>query len=641
MAERVAPMATGLAAVGFQEAPIAAVIVCVAEEDGGPRFVEANSAFYAMVGCDRSADLYLVSTDVIEGIDQVVARAQASAGVCQVAGRCAGAQMAPVMLYGSVLTAEGGDHEAGLILIQVVEQLSLPGFPSALQESEKRIQDLVDNVGALIYVKDLTGRFLIVNRHFEEMFGISRAQSPSHTSFDFFPPAVADIYAANDRLVVDSGVSMEFEEPRAGGGMWLSLKFPLFGGDGEIYAVGGISTDITGRSQAEATARRAKEAAERVSLAKSELLSRMSHELRTPLNSILGFGQLLQMQNLADGDRESADHIVRAGTYLLELINEVLEVSRSDAIAGPILVVPVDVCLPLHEAIELSRPLAIKRQIDLAVDLHEGLYQLVLTDARRLTQVILNVLTNAIKYNHDFGQVSIWFDKSRDGWLRLLISDTGRGIAKQDLERAFMPFDRLDVDATETEGTGLGLALSRSLIEAMGGLIGVESSSKKKGTTFFIELPLAAAEDVAQAEARTPDLILAPADISIGNATIIHIDDDAANIALVKGLLAQFPGIRLIEAASGGLGLELALRHRADLILLDLHLPNMDGAEVLRRLHDNPATAGIPVIMVSADATYEQQDRLLQLGALAYITKPLDALTFLMALERALANKPS
>jgi PAS domain S-box-containing protein len=543
-------------------------------------------------------------------------------------------------LHGTLLSPDG--DQPRLLMVQITDMPPTGGeFERALQDSEKRVQDVLDNVNALIYIKAPDGTFLLVNSHFEDMFGISRLDAPHSTNADFFPPEIAEIYTANDRSVLETGVPMEFEEPQTDGGAWLSLKFPLFDVDGRIYAVAGISTDITGRSRAAATAHQAKEEAERANQAKSEFLSRMSHELRTPLNSILGFGQLLQLEELPGGTRESVDRIVKAGRHLLALINEVLEISRIEANAPSGPVEPMDVCRPLIEALELVRPLADEREINISTDFHGGLYRFVLADEQRLTQVLLNVLSNAIKYNRIGGQVRISFRDAEDRRLRLCVADTGYGIAPDAIAKAFMPFERLGADKTATEGSGLGLTLSRSLMEAMGGTIDVERSQPGEGTTFFVELPLADNGVVVRPEP------LAPRDgeplqaMTVGPGTVLYIEDNLSNLDLVRGLLSRVGSVRLIPAVQGGLGIELAARHRPDLILLDLHLPDLSGDEVLKRLREDERTGSIPVIVLSADATRDQIERLKRQGAAEYVTKPIDVPAFLGAVRGVLGPGPS
>jgi CheY-like chemotaxis protein len=401
--------------------------------------------------------------------------------------------------------------------------------------------------------------------------------------------------------------------------------------------VAGISTDITDRKTAEAAVRQAKEEAERANRAKSDFLSRMSHELRTPLNSILGFGQLLQLESLPVSAGDSVDRIVNAGRHLLALINEVLEISRIEAGGQPLLVEPVHCCGPLTEAVDLVRPLAAERDIALEQDLHAGLFEFVLADYQRLKQVVLNVLTNAVKYNRVGGSVRITLQVMPGRLLRYRFADTGRGIAADDLERAFLPFERLDADSTDAEGTGLGLALSRGLIEAMGGAIGVESSAKGVGSTFYVDLPITDNPHEGAAFLFQPETAAFPKRIERGGR-VLYIEDNLANYALVQRVFERLGGLELMSAMQGQMGIELAAQHAPDLILLDLHLPDIDGEEVLRRLRSDERMRDIPVIILSADATVMQRDRLKAAGAEDYLTKPLELAGFVEAVERALGR---
>jgi len=295
--------------------------------------------------------------------------------------------------------------------------------------------------------------------------------------------------------VLTSGRPLEVEEPLTDviDGRWLSIKFPLRDEHGRPYAVGGISTDITDRTRAEAAEREARGQAERADQAKSEFLSRMSHELRTPLNAIIGFGQLLALEPLRAEGRSGVEHILKAGEHLLALINEVLEITRLEAGAQHLASGPVHACEPLADALELVRPLARARDVELATDMHGGLHRYVLADPQRLQQVLLNLLVNAVKYNRHGGAVRTYFTELPAGRLRTVVVDTGPGMDAAAAEKAFLPFERLDADGAGIEGTGLGLALSRSLAEAMGGTVGIAHTAPGEGSAFYVELALAEA----------------------------------------------------------------------------------------------------------------------------------------------------
>jgi signal transduction histidine kinase/CheY-like chemotaxis protein len=372
------------------------------------------------------------------------------------------------------------------------------------------------------------------------------------------------------------------------------------------------------------------EAAESASQAKNEFLSRMSHELRTPLNSVLGFGQLLQLDpNLGDSEREHVNHIVRGGQHLLELINEVLDISRIES--GTLSLSPESVGVgdAVREVVALVSPLAAERDITLTVE--PTCVGYVLADHQRLKQVLLNLLSNAIKYNRHGGQAMVRCKRASDG-VALEVADTGPGIPPDRLPGLFEPFDRLGAEHRGIEGTGLGLALSRSLIEVMGGTLTAESRPGE-GAAFTVTLPVAP----APAELAPVPAPFAP-DTALRAARVLYVEDNTANFRLVEELLTSRRPVEILPAIQGRLGVELARRHRPDLILLDLHLPDMPGTLVLAQLKADPATADIPVLIVTADATPGRERRLLDSGAFALVTKPFDVPAFLKTVEAALAS---
>jgi len=631
------PLSPEVAAAAFEHAPISTAIVQIT--DAELSVVDVNLAFAALVDRPREALAGCNLAELLTGsgdLHRVLSEPTGHRGIDGFVAVC-GDERIPVTLRVGIVKASYRTPE--LVLVQVNELIHRRQMERALRESEQRVQDLVDNVDALIYIKSADGRYLLINRHFEETFGIRRDDPAVKTNYDIVSPETAAVYTANDRRVIEAGIPIHFEEPKSAGdsGTWLSLKFPLFDEDGRPYAVAGISTDITERKTAETAVRQAKDEAERANRAKSDFLSRMSHELRTPLNSILGFGQLLQLEPLPAGATDSVDRIVNAGRHLLALINEVLEISRIEAGRQPLQVEPLHCCGPLTEALDLVRPLAAGRDIALEQDLHAGLFEFVLADYQRLKQVLLNVLTNAVKYNRPGGTVRIVLQVLPDRQLRYRFADTGRGIAPEDLERAFLPFERLDADSTDAEGTGLGLALSKGLIDAMGGAIGVERSVKGEGSTFYVDLPLTDNPHDDAGYLFQPERTPFPRRIERGGR-VLYIEDNLANYDLVRKVFDRLGGLELMSAMQGQMGIELAAQHQPDLILLDLHLPDIDGEEVLRRLRADERMCDIPVIILSADATPAQAERLKARGAEDYLTKPLELVGFVEAVERALGR---
>jgi CheY-like chemotaxis protein len=359
----------------------------------------------------------------------------------------------------------------------------------------------------------------------------------------------------------------------------------------------------------------------------------MSHELRTPLNAILGFGQLLEMDAPPGRQGESVAQILRAGRHLLGLIDEVLDISRIEAGRLRLSLEPVPVRETLGQAIQLVRPAA--SAMDVAVDaeaIDEDLH--VLADRQRLQQVLLNLLSNAVKYNRPRGSVRVACERAGER-LRIAVTDTGSGIAPDKLARLFVPFERLGAEATGVEGTGLGLALSRTLVDAMRGTLEVQSEPGT-GSTFSVGLPVVAAPGAAREAAIAEPAEAAP---PARARTILYIEDNVSNFRLVESVLGRRPGVTVLSAMQGRVGVALARDHRPDLILLDRHLPDIDGDQVFQLLQEDPRTRAIPVVVLSADAVAAGMRALLDRGVRAYLTKPLDVRRLLALIDEILAGE--
>ena len=375
--------------------------------------------------------------------------------------------------------------------------------------------------------------------------------------------------------------------------------------------------------------------AERANHAKSDFLSRMSHELRTPLNAILGFGQILDQEKLTPLQKESIQYILKGGRHLLGLINEVLDIARVEAGHIELSLEPIALAKIVSEACALMRPLAATYNIFIDESAACLEHRHILADRQRLQQVLLNLLSNAIKYNHPDGRVRVYASAASSDCLRIAVEDTGPGITAEDQEKLFSPFERLNADRTGVEGTGLGLVMAQRLVTAMGGHLILESVPGE-GTRFFVDLPLAPSPEQTFAQHPIRGFETEPSRAGGRGATVLSIEDNLSNLRLLEVLLRSRAGITLLSAMQGSVGLDLARHHEPDLILLDLNLPDLSGQEVLTRLQASALTRDIPVIVLSADATYSQIERLKRVGAKAYLTKPLDVTEFMETLNALL-----
>lgn len=513
------------------------------------------------------------------------------------------------------------------------QQLELAN--AELRRSQIFLDSVVENIPSAIFVKEAgTLRFVRWNRAEEELVGWPRERVIGRTDFDIFPREQAEFFTRKDREALDAGTVVDVpEEPLdtpENGRRWLhTKKIPIVDDAGRPLYLLGISEDISERKRFEEELIAAREDAERANRAKTDFLSQMSHELRTPLTAILGFSQLLELDDLTDEQRSSVAHIQQAGRHLLDLINEILDISRIET--GTMTISPEPIALDelIEEVFAVVQPIATARNVELrrgsSFEVHA------LADRQRLRQVLLNLLTNALKYNRQGGTVSVSCEAAPNERLRIAIADTGYGIAPEHLERLFHPFDRLGAELGTVEGTGIGLALAKGLIAAMGGTIHV-ASTVDVGTTFTIELaategPLERYERLGGDTLETPP--------ARPRRRVLQIEDNTSNVRLVERIMERRPDIDLVTAGGGRAGVELARSQVPDLVLLDLHLPDIPGHEVLRELRAYPETRHIPVVVVSADATTAQITRLREAGVFAYLTKPLDVAELLATIDRA------
>ncbi len=422
---------------------------------------------------------------------------------------------------------------------------------------------------------------------------------------------------------------------------------PFYDRDRQLRGVIAAARDVTERKRLDLALQEtnhalqdAKVTAETANQAKSDVLSSMSHELRSPLNAILGFAQLLDSSPPlpTPGQKDSIDQILQAGWYLLELINEILDLSLIESGKLSLSPEPMALAEVLADCQAMVEPHARQRGIHLQFTAPPQPL-LVKADRTRVKQIFVNLLSNAIKYNRQDGVIEVTCALIADHRVRISVRDSGLGLSPDKLAQLFQPFNRLGQEGGVEEGTGIGLVVSKRLVELMGGSI-VAASQEGVGSVFSVELPASLADDLDHASvlpdpAGSPAQVPAPA-TGLPLRTVLCVEDNPANLLLIARLLARRPDLRLISAKDGRGGIELARTIRPDVILMDINLPGMSGLTALRILADDPSTAPIPVVAISANAMPRDIDRGLAAGFFRYLTKPIRVGEFMLTLDQAL-----
>ena len=514
-----------------------------------------------------------------------------------------------------------------------------------LRDQQFYTRSLIESNIDAIMTTDPSGIITDVNKQMEVLTGCTRNEligAPFKNYFTDPERAEASIkLVLSEKKVTDYELTAQAKDGKTTVVSYNATTF--YDRDRKLQGVFAAARDVTERKRFELALKEknvelesAKSAAEIANLAKSEFLSSMSHELRSPLNAILGFAQLMESTSPLPtaSQRASIAQILKAGWHLLTLINEVLDLAVVESGKVSLSPEPVSLAEVISECQAMMEPQGQKRGVKLTFPQFETPY-IVNADRTRLKQVIINLLSNAIKYNQPGGTATVDCTTSTPERIRISIKDSGAGLSPEKLTQLFQPFNRLGQESSTEEGTGIGLVMSKRLVELMGGLIGVESTVGV-GSVFWFEMLSSAAPQLVVD--RAEPTVAAQAHVRHGAPlrTLLYVEDNPANLELVAQLIARRPNIRLLSAVNGNLGIELARNNQPDVILMDINLPGISGIQALKILHEDPATAHIPVLAISANAMPRDIKKGLETGFFRYLTKPIKINEFMDALDVAL-----
>ncbi len=502
---------------------------------------------------------------------------------------------------------------------------------------------------AIVSTTDIHGRIISVNQRFLDISGycIDELIGQSHriVKSDVHPP---EFYQTLWQTICEGKTwhGDVCNRSKTGELYWVQASIvPFLGPDGLPERYVSIRTDITAQKKLETEIIHAKEVAEHANRAKTEFLSSMSHELRTPMNAILGFAQLMEnsrREPLSDRQKKQVQQIIRAGKHLLDLINEVLDLARIESGKLSLSMESVSVSEIAQEVMNLSQQMTSKLNVTVTNKMCGNYY--VHADYMRFKQVLLNLVSNAIKYNVQDGSVTICnrvitAQNGRPPHLRIEVQDSGIGISENAQSSLFQPFQRLGHEAGEIEGTGIGLTITRKLVEAMQGSIGMESH-EGQGSTFWFELPLLLSETSTEwLDSADDDMLLSSTEQDATQLKVLYVEDNPQNLMLMEDILSERDDVELLSAPDAELGIKMAQKHLPDLILMDINLPGMDGFAAQQALKMHEETAHIPVIALSANAMPNIIRQAKEAGFVDYLTKPIDLMTLESMLDTYLEKK--
>jgi PAS domain S-box-containing protein len=505
---------------------------------------------------------------------------------------------------------------------------------AALRESEQRFRNILNNVPIGVFYTDLRGHMKLTNPRFCELTGYSDEELLRLSLSDYTHPQdmLQDVELMAQLVRGDIPMYRRHKRYIAKNGetVWVQATVSLLrDGSGKPRSIVGVVEDITEHLKLE-EAEHAREAAEASNRAKSEFLSRMSHELRTPLNAMLGFAQLLELDPrhpLAPAQQPWVSQIQQAGWHLLEMINDVLDLSRIESDNLRLQIETLDLAELIDATVAMVAGEAKARSVQLTLDFAPG-STTVLGDATRVKQILTNLLSNAVKYNEPGGHVHIDCRPLATDAIEITVTDTGLGMTPEQLADLFQPFNRLGRERSAQQGTGIGLVISQRLAELMGGSLRARSEAGR-GSAFILTLPCSDEPDTVRSDLDA----LAPVAPDYHRRLVHYVEDNETNVEVMRGILAQRPQVEMHVSVTGLDGLAAIRARRPDLILLDMHLPDISGMELLRHLKADPYTSGVPVVVVSADALAQQIDAAFDAGCVHYLTKPVNVAELLAVLD--------
>ncbi len=539
-----------------------------------------------------------------------------------------------------------------LLEIQEVTNQELQLAYATLQVSEEKLSVTLQSIGDAVIATDADGRVKLMNPLAERLSGWTQAEALDRPVNDIFhiisqetrKPSIVPVKETLEQGTIHGLANHTILIARDGSECAIADSCaPIRERGGQVVGAVLIFRDVTveyaiqqALQQSNVDLANARTVADKANLAKSDFLSSMSHELRTPLNAVLGFAQLLESgtPQPTPSQKSSLDQILKAGWYLLELINEILDLARIESGRLTISSEPVSLNQVMLECHAMIEPQAQKRDLAMTFP-HFDEPVFVLADRTRLKQVLINLLFNAIKYNKPDGAVVVEWAMPRAGAIRISITDTGQGLPPEQLEQLFQPFNRLGKEIGIEEGTGIGLTVAKRLVELMEGSIGVESTVGT-GTMFWIELQLCDPPQLTHGDTDASAHFPQSDHAGATQRTLLYIEDNPANLRLVEELIARRPDLRLLSAADGPLGIALAREFLPDLILMDINLPGINGIEAMKLLRTDPATAHIPVVAISANVMPSDIRKGLDAGFFRYLTKPIVVREFMDSIRVAL-----